>query len=156
MILPGDPEQDPQPGPSEVIGINKSFLTNTFYPLYAHFFRGLGFNVETADKVDQEGIDLKRAAFCYPAEIAHGYLYNLLTKKPDYLFLPQIKGLYVENGCQPNITCPISQGEPYFLSSAFKDHATFKSLSSRRKVLMPVIDFSAVSMRQRRDSWKWA
>ena len=137
-----DLDQDPLSDQSKVIGINKSFFINTLYPLYAHFFRGLGFKVKIADNVDQDGVDLKRAAFCYPAEIAHGYLYNLLTKKPDYLFLPQIKGMYVENGCQPNVTCPISQGEPYYLSSAFKDHATFKSLLSQRKVLMPVIDFS--------------
>jgi predicted CoA-substrate-specific enzyme activase len=134
--------QDQLPDQSDVIGINKSFLVNTLYPLYAHFFKGLGFNIKIADSVDQEGVDLKQSAFCYPAEIAHGYLYNLLAKKPDYLFLPQIKGMYVENGCQPSVTCPISQGEPYFLSSAFKDHATFKSLSNQQKVLMPVIDFS--------------
>jgi predicted CoA-substrate-specific enzyme activase len=137
-----DLNRDPLPDLSEVIGINKSFLVNSFYPLYAHFFRALGFKVKIADKVDQEGIDLKRAAFCYPAEIAHGYLYNLLTKKPNYLFLPQMKGMYVENGCHPNVTCPISQGEPYYLSSAFKDNATFKSLLNQQKVLIPVIDFS--------------
>ncbi|MGO9215285.1 MAG: acyl-CoA dehydratase activase, partial [Syntrophales bacterium] len=124
------------------IGVNKSFLVNSYYPLYYRFFSRMGFRVLIPDISEQQGVDRQRAPFCYPAEISHGYLENLLRKKPDYLFLPQIKGAYVENGCKRGITCPLSQGEPYYLSSAFKDSETLRNLSEERKIITPVIDFS--------------
>jgi predicted CoA-substrate-specific enzyme activase len=127
---------------AKTIGINKSFMTDTFYPLYYHFFSRMGFRVLISDTLDRDGIDRKRAPFCYPAEIAHGFLSGLLKKDPDYLFLPHIKGAYVENGIHQSTTCPLLQGEPYYLSSAFKDHETFKEMMKKGKILKPVIDFS--------------
>ncbi len=127
---------------SKTVGVNKSFLTNTYYPLYHHFFTHLGFPVLTPDDVEREGVDLKGAPFCYPAELSHGYLFNLLRKEPDYLFLPQVKGVCLEEDSRQSITCPLSQGEPYYLSTAFKDHETFGKLSTRGNVLKPVVDFS--------------
>jgi predicted CoA-substrate-specific enzyme activase len=127
---------------AKTIGLNKSFMTNTCYPLYLHFFSRLGFRVLLSDALERDGIDLKRAPLCYPAEIAHGFLSNLLKKNPDYLFLPQVKGLYVENCDTQSTTCPLSQGEPYYLTSAFKDHERFKHLMKKGKILKPVIDFS--------------
>jgi len=127
---------------SKTVGINKSFLANTYYPLYYQFFSRLGVRVLLSDFSEQAGVDLQRAPFCYPAEISHGFLFNLLKKKPDFLFLPQLKGVYLENGDRKSITCPLSQGEPYYLSSAFKDHGVFKNLKENGKVMTPVIDFS--------------
>jgi len=127
---------------SKTIGINKSFLVNTYYPLYYHFFSRIGFSVLISDLSEQEGVDRQRAPFCYPAEISHGYLLNLLKKKPDYLFLPQLKGVYVENTDKQSITCPLLQGEPFYLSSAFKDHEMFRKLKEEGKIMTPVIDFS--------------
>jgi predicted CoA-substrate-specific enzyme activase len=127
---------------SKTVGINKSFLVNSYYPLYYRFFSRMGFRVLVSDVSEQEGVDRQRAPFCYPAEISHGYLQNLLRKKPDYLFLPQVKGAYAENGCKQGITCPLSQGEPYYLSSAFKDTEILRNLKKEGKILTPVIDFS--------------
>ena len=87
-------------------------------------------------------MDYKGAAFCYPAEIAHGFFMNLLGKKPDYLFLPHVKGLYVEGENCAGTACPLSQGEPYYLSTAFKMHDSFARLKKAGKVLTPVLDFS--------------
>lgn len=127
---------------SKTVGINKSFLVNSYFPLYRRFFSGIGFGVLLPDTLNQEGIDRKSSPFCYPAEIAHGYFFDLLQKKPDYLFLPQFKGDCVENGSEKGVTCPLSQGEPFYLSSTFKDHETFIDLKERGKILEPVIDFS--------------
>jgi predicted CoA-substrate-specific enzyme activase len=127
---------------SNTIGINKSFLVNTYYPLYKTFFEQIGFGVVLPDLIEQEGIDRKRAPFCYPAEIAHGYFLNLLNKQPDYLFLPQLKGDYVEHGNSQGVCCPLSQGEPYFLAPAYKDHGTYRHLKASGRILNPVIDFS--------------
>jgi predicted CoA-substrate-specific enzyme activase len=124
------------------VGINKSFYVNTFYPLYRHFFHRLGFRVQLPEKLETEGIDYKGAAFCYPAEIAHGFFLNLLNSKPDYLFLPHLKGLKGESDGRPGVTCPFSQGEPYYLSTAFKDNAILASLQKQGRVLKPVLDYS--------------
>ena len=127
---------------AETIGINKSFLVNTYFPLYYSFFSQLGFRVILSDHSEQEGIDRINAPFCYPAEMAHGYFLNLLEKRPDYLFLPQFKGEYVKSAEEPGVTCPLSQGEPFYLNTAFKNHEVYKSLKTRGRILSPVIDFS--------------
>ena len=56
------------------IGINRSFLVNTYYPLYSTFFAKLGFKIVIPDSCSQKGIDQKNAPFCYPAELAHGVI----------------------------------------------------------------------------------
>ena len=136
------PEESGVKHNSKTIGINKSFLVNSYYPLYYSFFSRIGFHVFVPDKSEQEGVNRQRAPFCYPAEISHGYLLNLLRKEPDYLFLPQVKGAFAGNGCKQSITCPLSQGEPYYLSSAFKDVKLLRKLRKEGKVITPVIDFS--------------
>ncbi|MCX7981358.1 MAG: acyl-CoA dehydratase activase [Syntrophales bacterium] len=125
------------------IGLNRSFLVSTYYPLYRHFFSSLGFEVVIPDRLKEEGCDLKRAPFCYPAELAHGFFSRLLEMNVDYIFLPQIKGMEVEgDACRSN-TCPLSQGEPYYLRSAFKNDETLASLQKEGRVFTPVLDFSA-------------
>jgi predicted CoA-substrate-specific enzyme activase len=124
------------------IGINKSFFTNSYFPLYRTFFERLGFQIALPEIPEREGIDLKSAEFCYPAELAHGYLFNLLKHNPDFLFLPQIKGDYMEHGGDVGVTCPLSQGEPYYLMSANKTGDQFKRLKAEGRILNPVIDFS--------------
>lgn len=127
---------------AQTVGMNKSFMMNSYYPLYYHFFSRMGFRVLIADKLNREGMDLKRAPFCYPAEIAHGFFSSLLNKAPDFLFLPQVKGVETGNGSLQSTTCPLLQGEPYYLSSAFKGHKSFNGLMEKGKILKPVIDFS--------------
>jgi len=132
----------PSSGTSRTIGINRSFLTNTYYPLYASFFTRLGFSVILPDSPRIEGMMSKGAAFCFPAELAHGFFYDLLLKKPDFLFLPHIRGMYVEGGNSTGTICPISQAEPYYLSSTFRDVNAFRRLKEGGSVLQPVLDFS--------------
>jgi predicted CoA-substrate-specific enzyme activase len=142
IFPPPSPDAKPRPAAAPTIGINKSFFTNTYFPLYRTFFEKLGFEVVVPDIMEREGIDLKSAEFCYPAEIAHGYLFDLLRKNPDYLFLPQVKGDYVKEGGPVGVTCPLSQGEPYYLAAAYKNNETYKRLKEKGRILNPVIDYS--------------
>ena len=77
-------------------------------------------------------MDRRGAAFCYPVEISHGFLENLLELRIDWLFLPHFKGAAPRNGNgqvpAKSITCPLSQGEPYYLGTAFKDHPAYLAL----------------------------
>jgi len=127
--------------PKGRVAVNKSFLTNSFYPLYSTFFSGLGFETVYPRTPSQEGIDRRNAAFCHPAELAHGFFHPLLkaSPAPDFLFLPHIRSIPVQNGQKNSQLCPFVQAEPYYLQTAFKeDLAAVKKQGTR--VLSPFID----------------
>ncbi|MGE5800244.1 MAG: acyl-CoA dehydratase activase-related protein, partial [Syntrophaceae bacterium] len=85
---------------------------------------------------------------CWPVEISHGFLLDLLERRIDWLFLPHFKGGATRNGNgsglvpAKSVTCPISQGEPYYLGTAYKDHPAFRALKTAGRILSPVIDLS--------------
>lgn len=125
----------PTAAAGKTVGINNSLMTNNLFPLYHGFFKSLGYQVLLSDAVDPEGCERRGAAFCYPVELAHGTLQNLLDKKPDFLFMPHIKAMPVPGGDPARVTCPFVQAEPYYLKSAFD---ALQALT----VLSPVLDFS--------------
>jgi predicted nucleotide-binding protein (sugar kinase/HSP70/actin superfamily) len=140
--IPAAAGAKPRAAHPELVGVNKSFLTNSFFPLYRRFFAALGLPVVLPAAPRQGGIDRKQAPFCYPAEIAHGFLEDLLANDPTWLFLPQIKGFEVANGPEAKTTCPILQAEPYYLEASFQEHAAYVELQERGRILRPVLDFS--------------
>jgi predicted CoA-substrate-specific enzyme activase len=123
------------------IGINRSFLFHSLYPLLATFFRCLDFEVRVPDRISRQGIAARGAAFCYPAELSHGYFHRLIcgTPPPDYLFMPHFKSL---PGVQKNtnaMLCPFVQGEPYFLRTTFRKQLQRAGMGPDR-MLSPVLD----------------
>ncbi len=127
--------QDERGEKAKSVGLSKSFLTNTFFPLYSNFFSALGMKVVLPTRVSPEGIDRKGSAFCYPVDISHGFFQDLLDKGVDYIFLPHVLGLEVKNAEGHRTTCVFVQGEPYYLRTAFG-----KALGKTR-VLSPVLTF---------------
>lgn len=119
---------------SPTIRMNRSFLLNTNYPFYKTFFSLLGYNVILPDQIDAKGVSQRGSSFCYPAEIAHGYAADMLTKPADFTFLPHIKGLPSTDN-EVACTCVFVQSEPYYLRSTFPELDSPTTLS-------PVIDFS--------------
>ena len=109
------------------------------YPLYAHFFGQLGFRLLLSDEVDPEGMKRINSSFCYPAVISHGMMSSLLKQAPDYLFLPHIHELHVENSQSRlpghQCTCITALAEPYYLKSAFPNIET--------PILSPQLNFAA-------------
>jgi len=125
------------------IGINRSFLVNTYYPLYSTFFAKLGFKIVIPDSYSQKGIDQKNAPFCYPAELAHGFFHALIEMKspPEYIFLPHFKALPISDGNSSSQVCPFVQGETYYLQAAFRQK--LNSLKSKgTKILTPLLDLT--------------
>ncbi|MDX2441612.1 MAG: acyl-CoA dehydratase activase, partial [Desulfobacterales bacterium] len=125
------------------IGINRSFMVNTYYPLYSTFFAELGFETVIADQPSQEGIDLRNAAFCYPGELSHGFFHSLLKMKhpPEFLFLPHFKSIPVETGdtSSQSQVCPFVQGETFYIQTTFsKELEELKKKGT--KVLAPLFD----------------
>jgi predicted CoA-substrate-specific enzyme activase len=118
-----------------VIGMNRSFLINTYFPFFNAFFKELGFRAILPDRIDPDGVDQQGAAFCFPAEIAHGYMADLLRKDPEIVFLPHIRGIPTDDQNSNTCTCVFVQGEAYYLSG------TFDALGEKR-VLRPFLDLS--------------
>jgi predicted CoA-substrate-specific enzyme activase len=123
------------------VGLSRSFLVNTLFPLYHEFFTRLGARVVLPDTVDPEGVKKRRSSFCFPGEIAHGFFANLLNKAPDYIFLPKIMALPADNpknaSKQYQSTCVLLQSEAYYLTSSFRD------MLPKARLLSPLLDFSA-------------
>jgi len=117
------------------IGMNRSFLVNTYFPFFNAFFKELGYRVVLPDTIDPAGVDQQGAAFCFPVEIAHGFVADLLTKDPDILFFPHIRGVPTDEENTNTCTCVFVQGEVFYLSG------TFDGIRSK-KVLAPFLDLS--------------
>ncbi len=123
------------------VGINRSYFTNTYYPLFHTFFTRLGCEVVLPEAPDPEGIKKRRSSFCYPGELAHGFAYSLLVRDDlDFIFLPKIMSLQVQNAestaRERQATCVLLQSEAYYLASTFKD------VPSRAEWLTPILDFA--------------
>ncbi len=125
------------------IRMNRSFLVNSYYPFYRTFFDQLGYNLVLPDCVDQAGVSQRGAPFCYPVEIAHGFLADMLNLQADFTFLPHVTGVPSGND-ETSCTCVFVQGEPYYMRSAFSE------LDDKR-TLSPVIDFAKSSADSRKD-----
>ena len=117
------------------VGINRSLTVSSLLPLYSKFFAELGYEIVLPQKVREEGKQQETAAFCHPVEISHGYIYDLLFHQEyDYIFLPHVRGLYVENGAEESMLCPMAQAEPYYLSSVWPE-------LKNDNVFSPILDF---------------
>ncbi|MCP3939944.1 MAG: activase [Desulfobacteraceae bacterium] len=125
------------------IGLNRSYLVNTYFPLYSTFFGELGFMPVLPDTSSMEGIDQRESAFCFPGELSHGFFHTLIHMEPalEYLFLPHFKAVPTSENHSNSLVCPIVQGEPYCLKAAFKDRlATLEKNGTT--LLTPVLDMT--------------
>ncbi len=126
------------------VGINKSFLVNTYYPFYATFFSALGFTPVLSDTASHEGIDRRNAPFCYPAELSHGFFHALIhmADPPRYLFLPHVRSIPGGNGQTNAHVCPFVQGEPFYLTTTFRQRLDLLKKQGT-SVLSPFLDMSS-------------
>ncbi len=128
-----------------VVGLNRSFLVNTYYPLYSNFFNAIGFELAIPDQnmISQKGIDRREAAFCYPAEQAHGFFYSLLKRQPspNYIFLPHFKAIPSEPGHVNAQLCPFVQSETFYMQTTFRSELDILKRQGV-KVLSPLIDLT--------------
>ncbi len=116
------------------VGIPMAFSVHTMYPLYTWFFHTLGIPVVLSDKISKAGIARAESAYCYPAEIAHGAVQDIVDKKADYIFVPHFRDMpSYEDKVHANF-CPITQSLPYYIRKAFPD-------VDQDRILSPVISF---------------
>jgi predicted CoA-substrate-specific enzyme activase len=118
----------------KVVGVPKAFSIHSLWPFYAWFFHSLGVRTVLSTEISPEGIAKQESNYCYPAEIAHGTIQNILDEGADYVFLPHFRDMpSMEQGDVHACTCPLTQGMPYFARQAF-------GLPDERS-LKPVVSF---------------
>ncbi|MHA2089920.1 MAG: acyl-CoA dehydratase activase [Candidatus Kariarchaeaceae archaeon] len=108
---------------AKVIGIPRALSTHILLPLYYTFFQQLNFNIIVSEI--EEGSDLRtNASFCFPAQLAHGAVMDLIEKGVDYIFLPQLstmpdKKSERKDRMSRSFLCPVTQASPYIIKKAF-------------------------------------
>ena len=112
------------------IGIPRALTTHSLFPLYSTFFSRIGMDVVLSD-VDPRGDLSSHSGFCFPAQIAHGAVLDLVKKGVGLIFIPHVVRMPHPNQCKDSYLCPITQAGPYFLAKAFPD----------RRLLSPVLEF---------------
>jgi predicted CoA-substrate-specific enzyme activase len=123
--------QDRPRGRGRRIGLPRALTTHSLHPLYTTFFSGLGMDVVLSE-VDPHG-DLKsNSGFCFPAQIAHGAVLDLVRRGVDLIFLPHVMRMPQSNDCRDSYLCPVTQAGPYFLAKAFP----------QIRILSPLLDFT--------------
>lgn len=117
-----------------VVGIPKCFSVYTLWPLYSWFFHLLGVKTFLSDAILAEGTARVESNYCFPAEIAHGAMQNIINRHADFIFLPHFRDMESYETDTPANFCPITQGLPYYIKKAFPEIPADKYLT-------PVISF---------------
>jgi len=87
------------------IGVPMALTTYTLFPLYAKFINELGYNVVLSNASKQDTTK-SMGSICYPCELVHKEIDNLLKKNVDYIFLPRVIELEIPDGYLHGYTCP--------------------------------------------------
>ena len=115
-----------------VVGVPKAFSVYTLWPLYSWYFHELGIEAVLSEDISAEGTARTESAYCFPAEIAHGAVQDMLDKGVDYLFLPHFRDLESLEEGMPGNFCPITQTLPYYIKKAFPE-------IDEKRILSPVV-----------------
>ncbi|MHA1200709.1 MAG: acyl-CoA dehydratase activase-related protein, partial [Candidatus Heimdallarchaeaceae archaeon] len=115
---------------TEKIGIPRALLTHTLYPLFSTFFEELGYEVVLSG-IDDDKELMTNASFCYPVQILHGAVLDLIKNDVTTIFLPHVHSGSAGENWANSTFCPLTQASPYFISQAFRE----------AQLLSPVLDF---------------
>jgi predicted CoA-substrate-specific enzyme activase len=123
------------------IGIPRALMTYyQQFPYWRTFFEQLGFRVVLSRPSDRpmvtQSLSMLVAETCFPVEVIHGHVHDLLEKGTDYIFMPFI----VDNPTDKknptiNYNCPWIQSYPFMIRGAIADEEVSK------KFLVPTLHF---------------
>ncbi len=138
-ISMGDEDKAAARGP--VIGLPRAL--SVFYqrfPFWRTFFNALGVRVVLSRATDQalisRSLETIAAETCFPVEVMHGHVLDLLDRGVDGVFLPFVVNEEAESGNPTqNCNCPWIQTYPFILKSALREG---RDLS---KLLIPALHF---------------
>jgi predicted nucleotide-binding protein (sugar kinase/HSP70/actin superfamily) len=123
---------EPPIEPRGRIGIPLALSTHELYPLYAKLIVELGYEMVLSQP--GKGNLQTYAPVCYPGEIMHAAVDDLIIQEVDYIFLPYLREFDVPEGHEHAYTCPVVQDTPGIIKSVFSKEAN--------KILTPEIGLS--------------
>jgi len=87
------------------IGLPMGLTSYSLFPLYCKFINTLGFDV-IISKPSKARNNKTTASICYPCELVHGAVRELLDQEVDYIFLPRVIEMEPLEGYAQGYTCP--------------------------------------------------
>jgi len=124
-------------GPS--VGIPRTMFYYDRFPFWCAYFQELQFNVvlsaTTDRRISTRGEESAVAQPCFPVQVAHGHVLDLLDKGVDYLLLPNTVNDEAPSTVVDSHLCPWNQTLPFVLRAAPQVE------SARTKLLIPTVHF---------------
>ena len=102
------------------IGLPMALTKFSLFPFYTRLIEELGYEV-VLSRPSKDGNAKATAAICYPCQIMHGAVHDLLEREVDYVFLPHVIEMEDTNGGLHNYTCPSTTQIPDIIRAAFND-----------------------------------
>lgn len=122
------------------IGIPRGLMVYyQMFPYWNTFFKELGFNVvlseETSNQTVKNALSKIVAETCFPVEVIHGHIYELLNNNTDYIFAPFIINNKAEDDNPTvNYNCPWVQTVPFMVNASI-------TTEQRERLLTPALNF---------------
>ncbi len=110
----------PLKNPLGTIGLPMALTSHNLFPLYTKFINELGYNVVLSNP-SKIGNTKTRAPICYPCELVHGAVNDLINRDVDYIFLPHVIEMEVPKGYIHGYTCPSTTTIPDIICAAFEN-----------------------------------
>ena len=110
----------PLKNPRGTIGIPKALTSHILFPLYTKFINELGYDVVVSNP-SKIGNTKTKAPICYPCELVHGAVNDLINRNVDYIFLPHVIELEIPKGYIHGYTCPSTTTIPDIIRAAFEN-----------------------------------
>ncbi len=134
------PKREEEAG-GAVIGLPRAL--SVFYqrfPFWREFFSELGMRVVLSRPTDQalisRSLETLAAETCFPVEVMHGHVLDLLEKGVDGIFLPFVVNEEAEPGNPTNnCNCPWIQTYPFMVRGALRN------ANDLSKLLVPTLHF---------------
>jgi predicted CoA-substrate-specific enzyme activase len=104
------------------IGLPMVLTTFELYSFYAKLIEKLGFEMVTSNP-SKTGNRKATGAICYPCEIVHGAVYDLIEQGVDYIFLPRTIEIDFGTDGLHGYTCTSTAVIPDVIRAAFEDAA---------------------------------
>jgi predicted CoA-substrate-specific enzyme activase len=123
----------PVKNPHGKIGLPMALTTFELYPFYAKLINELGYDVVLSNP-SKAGNSKTTSAICYPCEVVHGAVYDLMNRGVDFIFLPHLIEMEIPERSCCSYTCPSTATIPDIIRATFKNYS--------KKVLSPHIGLS--------------
>ncbi|MEJ2008532.1 MAG: acyl-CoA dehydratase activase [Acidobacteriota bacterium] len=99
------------------VGIPRAMYFYDRFPFWRAYFQSLGFNVVVSSSTDRKtaaaGAEMAIAQPCFPVQVAHGHVQELMESKIDFVLLPNTVNAESPDSTVPSHLCPWNQTLPF-------------------------------------------